>query len=125
MPQAHHPMVGFLNHKSHKQASAYYQARTITSHETTNMTEPDHQEQASAADNSREVLLTRAPVELFKILKFEGLAGSGGEAKAAIAAGQVRVNGKPDLRKRRQIVAGDRIEFGGEELRIRLAPPSR
>ena len=87
------------------------------------MTHPNDRQPTAKHGNSREVLLSRAPVELFKILKFEGLAGSGGEAKAAIAAGQVRVNGKPDLRKRRQIVAGDRIEFAGEELRIRLAPP--
>ena len=88
------------------------------------MSTPNNSESTAKHHNSREVLLTRAPVELFKILKFEGLAGSGGEAKAAIAAAQVRVNGEPELRKRRQIVAGDRIEFGGEELRIRLAPPA-
>lgn len=38
------------------------------------------------------VELTRQPIELYKILKFEGLVGSGGEAKAAIAGGHVLVN---------------------------------
>ena len=33
----------------------------------------------------RDVELMCEPVELFKILKFEGLVGSGGEAKAAVA----------------------------------------
>ena len=80
--------------------------------------------QNTPPSNSREVLLSHEPVELYKVLKFEGLAASGGEAKAAVAAGQVRVNGEVDRRKRRKIVAGDRIEFAGDELRIRLAPPT-
>ncbi len=33
----------------------------------------------------RDVVVNSSPVELFKILKFEGLAGSGAEAKAMIA----------------------------------------
>jgi ribosome-associated protein len=68
----------------------------------------------------REVVLTKAPVELFKILKFEGLAGSGGEAKTLIADGHVSVNGQVETRKRKQIVPGDIIEFGGEQLRVIL-----
>lgn len=84
----------------------------------------DHSAHSPAA-NSHEVLLRCEPVELYKILKFEGLAGSGGEAKAAIADGRVKVNHEVELRKRRRIVAGDAIEFDGEELRIRLAPPAR
>jgi hypothetical protein len=38
-------------------------------------------------DKSRSVELLREPVELYKVLKFEGLVASGGEAKAAIDAG--------------------------------------
>ena len=41
----------------------------------------------------KEIILTKQPVELFKILKFEGMAGTGGEAKMLIADGQVKVNG--------------------------------
>ena len=63
-----------------------------------------------------EIELTRVPIELFKILKFEGLASSGAEAKTAIAEGQVLVNGVVETRKRRQIVGGDIIEFQGEKL---------
>jgi hypothetical protein len=40
----------------------------------------------------KEIEIFREPVELYKILKFEGLAGSGGEAKSHIAAGHVLVN---------------------------------
>ncbi|HTQ98997.1 MAG TPA: RNA-binding S4 domain-containing protein [Candidatus Acidoferrum sp.] len=66
----------------------------------------------------RSITLTKQPVELFKILKFEGLVDSGGEAKAVIEQGLVKVNGEVETRKRKQIVAGDRIEFGGEIFEI-------
>ena len=68
----------------------------------------------------REVGLSREPVELYKILKFEGLVSSGGEAKTVIGAGQVRVNGAVELQKRKQIRSGDVIEFAGEMFRVRL-----
>jgi len=68
----------------------------------------------------REVEVLKVPVELFKILKFEGLAASGGEAKSLIADGRVSVNGQVETRKRKQIVSGDVIEFAGEQLLIRL-----
>lgn len=66
----------------------------------------------------RDVVVTHEPVELYKILKFEGLVGSGGEAKSAVADGRVQVNGAVETRKRRQIVAGDVLSFAGEQLRI-------
>ena len=50
-------------------------------------------------------------VELYKILKFEGLADSGGNAKQAIAEGRVSVNGEIETRKRKKIKAGDQIDF--------------
>ena len=62
----------------------------------------------------------REPVELFKILKFEGIAASGGEAKSLIADGQVSVNGEVETRKRKKIVAGDIIELAGEKFLIQL-----
>jgi ribosome-associated protein len=68
----------------------------------------------------RHVDITREPVELYKILKFEGLVASGGEAKLVIADGQVTVNGEVETRKRKKIVNGDIIAFGSETLHIRL-----
>lgn len=58
-----------------------------------------------------EVELTTSPVELYKILKFEGIASSGAEAKILIDQGMVVVNGETETRKRRKIVAGDEISF--------------
>ena len=68
----------------------------------------------------REVGIRTEPVELYKILKFEGLANSGGQAKAMIADGLVAVNGEIEKRKRRKIVSGDTISFDDEELVVKL-----
>ena len=68
----------------------------------------------------REVGVTIEPVELYKILKFEGMASSGGEAKSVIAEGRVIVNGKVETRKRRKIVSGDIIEFAEEKIAKRI-----
>jgi ribosome-associated protein len=64
--------------------------------------------------------ITREPVELYKILKFEGLVGTGGEAKLLIGDGQVTVNGETETRRRRKMLNGDVIEFRGEQLQLRL-----
>ena len=66
----------------------------------------------------RVVEITSEPVELYKILKFEGMVASGGEAKLVISEGLVLVNGKVETRKRKKIVAGDIIEFNQEKIRI-------
>ena len=58
----------------------------------------------------RMVEIFMEPVELHKILKFENLAASGGEAKFRIQDGQVRVNGEIETRKRKKIRPGDVIE---------------
>ena len=68
----------------------------------------------------REVIVTKEPVELYKILKFEGMVGSGGEAKAAVAEGRVQVNGKVETQKSKKIVSGDVITFGTEEVVIKF-----
>ena len=64
--------------------------------------------------------LRAQPVELYKLLKFEGLAASGGEAKALIAEGHVKLNGFVETRKRKKIVAGDIVEFDSEHYTISL-----
>jgi ribosome-associated protein len=58
-------------------------------------------------------------VELYKILKFEGLADSGGIAKQMIAGGQVSVNGEIETRKRKKIIAGDKIKFAGQSIEVK------
>ena len=68
----------------------------------------------------RVVEISSEPVELYKVLKFEGMVATGGEAKQVISEGLVLVNGKVETRKRKKIVAGDIIEFDQEKIRIQL-----
>ena len=51
------------------------------------------------------------PINLTQVLKLAGWVAHGGEAKALIAGGSVRVNGQVELRKRRQMVRGDVVEI--------------
>jgi ribosome-associated protein len=69
----------------------------------------------------KQIEIYREPVELYKLLKFEGLASSGGEAKILISEGLVTVNGEIETRKRKKIVAGDIVEFAGEQFRVHLS----
>ncbi len=64
------------------------------------------------------VVLTQSPTELYKILKFEGLASSGAEAKLIISNGLVTVNGEVETQKRKKIIVGDTIIFGNTTLHI-------
>lgn len=64
------------------------------------------------------VVLDREPVELFKILKFEGLVSSGAEAKLIIDDGQVKVNGAIETRRRRKIMDQDLIEVSDLRLKV-------
>lgn len=68
--------------------------------------------------NPRDVVLNQEPVALYKILKFENLVMSGGEAKHVIAQGLVTVNGGVETRKRKKIFAGDIVEFQGEQVHL-------
>lgn len=67
---------------------------------------------------NRTVEINVEPVELCKILKFENMVQSGGEAKFVISEGLVRLNGEVETRKRKKIFAGDIIEYKGEKLKI-------
>jgi len=73
-----------------------------------------------STDSARLVELSQQPVELYKVLKFEGLVNSGAEAKMVIDDGLVVVNGQPELRRRRKIRENDLIEFDGVLLKMVL-----
>jgi ribosome-associated protein len=69
----------------------------------------------------KEVLITKEPVELYKLLKFESMVSSGGEAKHVIAEGLVTVNGIVETRKRKKIISGDIIEFNEEKIQAKFS----
>ena len=64
--------------------------------------------------------ISKEPIELYKILKIEGMVSSGGAAKIEISEGNVLVNGVVETRKRKKIVSRDIVEYGSEKVRIQL-----
>lgn len=70
------------------------------------------------SDTNITLTLNTETIELYKILKLEGLVPSGAEAKLAIADGLVEVNGKVELRKRNKIKAGDIVHFDDHTISI-------
>ena len=66
--------------------------------------------------------MTDAPdpviIQLDDLLKREALVGSGGEAKVRIQAGEVRVNGEVETRRRRKLRAGDVVEIDDERIEV-------
>lgn len=72
------------------------------------------------SDQPRTVIVREQPVELCQLLKFAGLAESGGAAKQAVADGAVLVNGEPESRKRRKLLAGDRVTAAGETIVVQV-----
>ena len=61
-------------------------------------------------------------IRLGQLLKLAGLADGGGEAKAMLAAGEVRVNGEDEARRGRQVHPGDVVTVGDTELRVSEQP---
>ncbi len=51
------------------------------------------------------------PINLTQVLKLAGWVLNGGEAKALIADGRIRVNGEVEFRKRRKMTVGDMVEL--------------
>ncbi len=70
------------------------------------------------AKSPRIVELEQLPIELAKLLKYEGLVATGGEAKLLITEGHVRVNGEVETRKAKKINAGDVVQVGNERIKI-------
>jgi ribosome-associated protein len=62
--------------------------------------------------------LSTEHIALCDLLKLTGLADSGGQAKALIAAGEVRVDGQVETRKTAKIRAGQWVEFRGNRIQI-------
>lgn len=59
-------------------------------------------------------------IRLDQLLKREGLAGTGGQAKWIIQDGAVKVNGEVETRRGRKLRAGDRVEVEGHTIQVSL-----
>ncbi len=57
-------------------------------------------------------------IKLGQAMKLAGLAENGGEAKDAIIAGEVTVNGEVDLRRGRKLYKGDVFSYNGVDVKV-------
>jgi ribosome-associated protein len=54
-------------------------------------------------------------IRLDQLLKVQGIAATGGQAKIMIQSGEVRVNGRVETCRGRQLAAGDVVTVGDRE----------
>lgn len=66
----------------------------------------------------REVAIRGRMIRLGQLLQLADLADGGGEAKALLGSVPVAVNGEPEARRGRQLLVGDVVSVGADELRI-------
>ena len=66
----------------------------------------------------RDVQIRGDVIRLGQLLKLAGVVDGGGEAKALLAEGSVRVNGEVESRRGRQLVDGDVVSAAGGQMRI-------
>ncbi|MCU0841757.1 MAG: RNA-binding S4 domain-containing protein [Thiobacillaceae bacterium] len=63
-------------------------------------------------------------VALCDLLKLAGVADSGGQGKALVASGAVRVDGRPEARKTAKIRAGQVVTCQGARILVIAAAPA-
>ena len=66
----------------------------------------------------RQVKITTEFIKLEALLKFEGMAETGGDAKERIQAGEVTVNGEVCTMRGKKLRPGDKAALGGVELGV-------
>ncbi len=59
-------------------------------------------------------------IRLDQFLKFQGLVGTGGQAKVIIQAGEVMVNGVVETRRSHKLMPGDRVTAHGKTVVVQL-----
>lgn len=68
----------------------------------------------------QEIQINSEPVDLYKVLKFEGIASSGANAKHMISNNEVLVNNQLETKKRKKLMAGDIISIGEKRYLLTL-----
>ena len=61
-------------------------------------------------------------IKLDQFLKLAQVVATGGQAKALIQSGSVRVNGIVETRRGRKLHHGDRVEVDGDEMVVMVEP---
>ena len=67
-----------------------------------------------------EIAIRDETIRLGQLLKLASIVGTGGEAKARIQSGEVLVNGTVETRRGAQLRPGDKVEIGGECIKVIL-----
>ena len=62
-------------------------------------------------------------IKLDSFLKFAGACFTGGEAKAMVQEGEVRVNGEPCLQRGKKLHNGDTVEIDGLFYQVKTEAP--
>jgi ribosome-associated protein len=57
-------------------------------------------------------------IELYKLIKFENLVESGGEAKFVISEGLVLLNGAMETQKRKKVRKGDVVAYKRDKITV-------
>jgi ribosome-associated protein len=60
-------------------------------------------------------------IRLDQLLKLRGAADSGGQAKAMVQGGMVKVNGEIETRRGRKLRVGDTVEARGQTIPVEAA----
>ena len=68
----------------------------------------------------QKITITTPFIKLDQLLKFAGIALSGGEAKEMIFAGIVEVNGTTASERRKKIYSGDVVTVKAEDVTVEL-----
>jgi ribosome-associated protein len=70
----------------------------------------------------REIAIRGETIRLGQLLKLAGVVDSGSEVKTLLAAEPALVNDQPEIRRGRQLHAGDRVHVAGHELLVTGLP---
>ena len=69
------------------------------------------------------ISITTEFIRLQDLLKLAGAADTGGAAKVAVQAGEVRLNGEICTMRGKKLRGGDVVSFRGEEYAVAYADP--
>ncbi|MGN0677439.1 MAG: RNA-binding S4 domain-containing protein [Ruminococcus sp.] len=69
--------------------------------------------------SASEITITTEYIKLDSLLKFTGMAETGGLAKEAIKDGKVLVNGEVCTMRGKKIKSGDTVSFNGFEVTVK------
>jgi len=66
----------------------------------------------------KEITIKTEFIKLDQLLKFAGVAGTGGESKFLIKDGQVKINGEVVLERGKKVRKGDEVEISNQEILV-------